>query len=305
MQYDTIIVGAGFAGAVFAREMAESGEQVLLIEKRPHIGGNMFEENSPAGVRIHKYGPHIFHTNNEQVFNYLKRFGEWFKYEHKVLGKIDGKLVPIPFNFKAIDLLFDAEKAAALKTTLLQHYGENKRVSIFDLLNHADAQVRDLGQFVLEKVFLHYTAKQWGVPIANIDKSTINRVPVVIGYDDRYFQDTIQMMPVEGFTKIFERLLEHPKITLRLGIDARSLLRFDFGTKKVFFEEKEFSGRVFFSGAIDEFLDYKFGKLPYRSVDLVFEDKDLSRFQSAAVVNYPNEEDFTRISEFKYFAVEG
>jgi UDP-galactopyranose mutase len=301
MEYNTIVVGAGFAGAIFAREMAEAGEQVLLIEKRPHIGGNMFEEDSAAGVRIHKYGPHIFHTNSKRVFDYLKRFGEWFKYEHRVLGKIDGKLVPIPFNFKSIDLLFSAEKAAGLKAVLLQNFGENKRVSIFDLMNHTDERVRELGQFVLEKVFLHYTAKQWGVPIAEIDKSTINRVPVVIGYDDRYFQDEIQMMPVEGFTKVFERILDHPGIVLRLGVDARSVLRFDFSTRKVFFEGVEFSGRVFFSGAIDEFMGYRFGKLPYRSVDLVFEDRDIPRFQSAAVVNYPNEESFTRISEFKYF----
>jgi UDP-galactopyranose mutase len=300
--FDCITIGAGFAGAVFAREMADAGKKVLLIEKRPHVGGNMFEEESAAGVRIHKYGPHIFHTNNTRVFDYLKRFGEWFPYEHKVLGKIDGKLVPIPFNFKSIDLLFDAEKAASLKELLLEQFGENKRVSIFDLLNHADVRVRELGDFVLEKVFLHYTAKQWGVPIAQVDKSTINRVPVVTGYDDRYFQDAIQWMPREGFTKVFEKILDHENITLRLNTDAKTVLRFDFEAKAVFFEGAEFTGQVFFSGAIDEFLDYKFGPLPYRSLNLVFEDKDVEFFQTAAVVNYPNEENFTRISEFKHFA---
>ncbi|MDR0535691.1 MAG: UDP-galactopyranose mutase [Puniceicoccales bacterium] len=300
-QYDTIVIGAGFSGAVFAREMADAGKRVLLIERRSHIGGNMFEEDSPAGVRIHKYGPHIFHTNNPRVFEYLQRFGKWFPYEHRVLGRIDGKLVPIPFNFKSVDVLFPEEKAVQLKRLLLENFGKDKRVSIYDLANHSNAEIREFGAYVLDRVFLHYTAKQWGVPIEQVDKSTINRVPVVTGYDDRYFQDEIQWMPEEGFTKIFERMLGHENITLRLGTDARTLLRLDHGTKKVFFEGVEFSGTVFFSGAIDEFLDCRHGRLPYRSVDLVFEDLDMPQFQAAAVVNYPNEEKFTRISEFKYF----
>ncbi|MDR1497727.1 MAG: UDP-galactopyranose mutase [Puniceicoccales bacterium] len=298
---DVIVVGAGFAGAVFAREMAEIGKKVLLLEKRSHIGGNMFEEESPAGVRVHKYGPHIFHTNSERVFNYLKRFGEWYKYEHRVLGRIDGKLVPIPFNFKSIDLLFSEREAVELKTVLSKNYAENKRVSLFELMEHEDEKVRVLGRFVLEKVFLNYTAKQWGVSIDKIDRSTINRVPVVAGYDDRYFQDSIQMMPKDGFTKIFERVLDHANIETRLNTNAKAVLRLDLENEKVWFEGRVFTGPVFFSGAIDEFLDYEFGKLPYRSLNLVFEDVEQEWFQPASVVNYPNEEDFTRITEFKHF----
>ena len=194
MTIDVIVIGAGFAGSVFAREMADFGKQVLIIEKRSQIAGNMYDENM-NGILVHKYGPHIFHTNNTRVFTYLKRFSKWYKYEHKVLGKVDGNYIPIPFNFTSIDLLFDSTTASELKTALIKYYDKDKRVSVYDLINHPEKKIKELGQFIYEKVFMHYTAKQWGIPIEKIDTSTINRVPVVIGYDDRYFTDSIQMMP--------------------------------------------------------------------------------------------------------------
>jgi len=298
--YDVIVIGAGFAGAVFAREMADFGKRVLILEKRPQICGNMYDKYED-GILVHKYGPHIFHTNNAAVFNYLKRFSSWYKYEHKVLGKIDGNYIPIPFNFASIDILFDVETSAELKKSLTEFFGKDKRISVLDLLSHEEKQINELGQLIYEKIFVNYTAKQWGIPIEKIDVSTINRVPVVTGYDDRYFCDSIQMMPKDGFYRLFEKMLQHKKIKIMLNTNAKSKLRLEFKEEKIFFENNEFKGIVFFTGAIDDFLDYKYEALPYRSLNLVFEKVDQKIYQPASVVNYPNEEEYTRITEFKHF----
>jgi UDP-galactopyranose mutase len=297
---DVLVVGAGFAGVAFARVMADSGRKVLVLEKRSHIGGNMYDENVD-GIFVHKYGPHIFHTNDQDVFAFLQRFSEWNTYHHRVVGRIDGKLVPIPFNFTSIDLLFDEKAADSIKTRLSECFGLDNTVSIFELLNHTDDEIKKFGQFVYEKVFVNYTAKQWGTSIDKIDTSTINRVPVVIGYRDGYFSDSIQAMPQNGFTSVFTEMLRSKNIAVQLNTDARECMRFDFEAKKIFFNDEEYKGIVFFTGMIDAFLDYKYGQLPYRSLDLVFEDIDTEWFQSNSVVNYPNEEDWTRITEFKHF----
>jgi UDP-galactopyranose mutase len=310
--YDVIVVGAGFAGAVFARKMADAGRRVLVLEKRARIGGNMFDEpaaenagnfaeNKQRPYYVHKYGPHIFHTNNSAVFAYLQQFSAWYEYRHRVLGIIDGQAVPIPFNFTSIDKLFPQTEADNLKQKLSANFGVNTRLSIFDLIQSADTRIAVLGNFILEKVFVNYTAKQWGVPIEQVDTSTINRVPVVSGYDDRYFQDAIQMMPSGGFTALFKNMLAHENIEVRLNINAKEKFAFDYENKKVFFEGGAYAGLVFFTGALDEFLGYKHGEMPYRSLDLVFEEKARQYFQDAAVVNYPNEEAYTRITEFKHF----
>jgi UDP-galactopyranose mutase len=299
-KYNVIVVGAGFAGAVFARCLAEAGNKILVIEKRIVVGGNMADERI-ENILVHTYGPHIFHTNNSKVFDFLKRFSPWFKYEHKVAGKIDGKLVPIPFNFTSIDTLFDRAEAGKLKAKLSQVLGENKTVSIFDLLNHRDEDINRFGKYVYEKVFVGYTAKQWGIPIDKIDLSTINRVPVVTGYDDHYFLDSIQMMPREGYANLFNNLLGHENITVIFNTNANEKIRFDLNRREIFFEDRKYNGIVFFTGAVDELLAYKYGRLPYRSLDLVFETHEKSEYQSASVVNYPNDEKWTRITEFKHF----
>lgn len=280
--------------------MAEGGKKILVIEKRTAVGGNM-ADGYVENILVHAYGPHIFHTNNQKVFDFLKRFSSWFKYEHRVAGKIDGKLVPIPFNFTSIDTLFDRAEAGKLKTKLSQTFGENKTVSVFDLLKCRDENLKRFGKYVYEKVFAGYTAKQWGMPIDKIDASTINRVPVVTGYDDRYFSDSIQMMPLGGYTGLFNKLLDHENITVNLNTNAKTKIRLDLNRRKIFFEDREYSGIVFFTGAVDEFLDYKYGRLPYRSLDLVFETYKKPEYQPASVVNYPNEEKWTRITEFKHF----
>ena len=299
MQYDSIVVGAGFSGAVAARELSEAGKSVLVIEKRAQIGGNMYDSEDSNGVLVHWYGPHIFHTSSKDVFDYLKRFSDWQPYEHRVLGRIDGKHVPIPFNFRSLDLLFPAEQAELIKNKLTEQFPNQQKVSVLDLMNAKDETVKKFGEFVFEKVFLHYTAKQWGTPPEQVDRSVINRVPVVLGYDDRYFQDTYQFMPANGFTPIFESLLDHPAITVRLNCEAGTVLTLDQTQGKIYFEQAEFKGPVVFTGAIDQLFGYAYGQLPYRSLNLVFEQKPVTDFQPAAVVNYPNEEAFTRITEFK------
>ena len=299
-EFDVLIVGAGFAGAVVARKAAEQGKKVLIVEKRPQIGGNMYECFDENGVRIHLYGPHIFHTSNQEVFEFLKQYSDFYPYEHKVIGRIDGKLVPIPFNFTSLEMLFEKEKADEIKQKLKATYPNEEKVSILDLIKQEDPIIKEFGEFVFEKVFAHYTAKQWGIPVEEVDKSVINRVPVVLGYDDRYFKDTIQYMPTEGFTKLFENMLNHENIKVMLNKNITEMLTLDFENKKIYIDGVEFTKPIIFTGAVDELLDFKYGRLPYRSLDLVFERYDTTYFQTNSVVNYPNEENFTRITEFKY-----
>lgn len=297
-KYDAIVVGAGFSGAVIAREIADTGRKVLVIEKRKQIGGNMYECFGKNGVRIHLYGPHIFHTDNEKVFNYLKRFANFYKYEHKVIGKIGDKLVPIPFNFKSLEMLFKKEEAEEIKVKLKEYYPEKEKISILELINNEDKTIRKFGEYVYENVFANYTAKQWGIPVSQIDKSVINRVPVVLGYDDRYFNDKIQYMPENGFTKLFENMLQNENIDIKLNTNILDLVTLE--NNKIYIDGQEYNNPIIFTGAVDELLNYKYGRLPYRSLNLVFEDYDRDTFQENSVINYPNDEEFTRITEFKW-----
>ena len=299
---DVIIVGAGFAGSTLANLFANANKKVLVIDKRSHIGGNMYEEVRDNGVRIHKYGPHIFHTNDKEVFEYLQKFTSFYFYEHRVIGYIDGEYVPIPFNFKSLELLFPSDKVKIIKEKLLSNYKDQKKVSILDLLNDSDEVIKEFGKYVYEKVFVHYTAKQWNVPISEVDSSVINRVPVILGYDDRYFQDTYQAMPKNGYNEIFENMLNHKNIEIKLNTNALDLIKIDIDNKKIYYNNEEFKGTLIYSGALDELLEYKYGPLPYRSLDLVFEDRCENYYQPSSVVNYTVSEKFTRITEFKYLS---
>ena len=298
IKYDVIVVGAGFAGATVANLLSKN-HKVLVIDKREQIGGNMYDYFDEHGVLVHKYGPHIFHTNYKEVKDYLESLTPFVPYKHKVLGNIDGTLVPIPFNFTSLEKLLPNE-AEEIKAKLLKKYPNSNRVSILDLLSDEDEQIKRFGQYVYEKVFVYYTAKQWGIHPDKVDKSVINRVPVVFGYDEYYFSDTYQCMPKEGFTKIFEAMLKSENIDVRLNTNVNDIITLKDG--KIYLEGEEYKGLLLFSGAIDELFKYKYGPLPYRSLNLVFESHDVTYYQCNSVINYPTSEEFTRISEFKYLS---
>jgi UDP-galactopyranose mutase len=299
--FNYIIIGAGFAGSVIAERIANVlNEKVLIIEKRDHIGGNCYDYKDKNGILIHKYGPHLFHTDYKEIFDYLSNFTDWHIYHHKVLAFIDGKKVPIPFNLNTLYMVFPEILARRIEEKLLNRYPYNSKVPILDLKKEEDEDLKLLANYIYEKVFLNYTAKQWGLKPEDIDPEVTGRVPIYISRDERYFTDRYQAVPVEGYTKIFERMLNHPNIKLMLNTDFKEVMEIDLENKKIYFLGQEFKGKVIFTGMIDELFEYKFGALPYRSLDLKFKALERDYFQEATVVNYPNDYDFTRITEFKH-----
>ena len=297
--YDLLVIGAGIAGAVTARKLAEeAGKKVLVIEKRPHIGGNCYDEADEYGILIHNYGPHIFHTGMEEVYSYLSRFTDWYHFGHEVVAKVGERLIPVPFNLHTLHLVFDEEKAKRLEKKLVETYGQGSRVPIMKLRESGDADIREIADYVYENIFLKYTMKQWGQTPEEISPEVTGRVPVLISYDNRYFQDKYQGVPKDGFTPMFERMLDHENIEVRTGTDCRELLTFK--EDAVYFEGERFDGEVVYTGTLDELFDCRFGRLPYRSPDFHFEHYDEDAYQGRSVVNYTVSEDFTRITEFKF-----
>ena len=296
---DYIIIGCGFAGAVAARQLAQKGKKVLIVEQRNHIGGNAYDELDEHGILVHKYGPHIFHTEKKEVFEYLSKYTEWYDYSHEVVGKVGDKLLPIPFNLNTLDLVYGEEKANKLRELLEAEYGTEVKVPILELRKHSRPEIQELAEYVYQNVFLKYTMKQWGKTPEEIDPAVSGRVPVFLSRDNRYFQDTWQGMPKEGFTPLFEKLLDHSGIEVRLSCPAASVLSFDKELGKVYFEGSEYTGTIIYTGAIDELFDCCYGRLPYRSLDFVFEYHTEEFYQSHGVVNYTVSEDYTRITEFK------
>ena len=297
--YDCLVIGAGFAGAVAARELAErAGKRVLVLERRGHIGGNAYDLPDEHGVLIHQYGPHIFHTANRRVFDYLSRFTGWRDYQHRVVANVHGTEMPVPFNLTSLELAFGREKAAALEEKLIAAYGAEKKVTILELRRSADPDVAALADYVYENVFLHYTMKQWDQSPEEIDPNTTARVPVFLSRDDRYFQDPWQGMPLEGYTPLFKRLLDHPGVTVELGVDARE--RLTLGEDGLALDGVPFAGPVIYTGAVDELFACRFGRLPYRTLEFRFENYPVEFWQSHGTVNYTVSEEWTRITEFKY-----
>lgn len=301
--YDSIVIGCGFAGAVVARELAEKkGKKVLIIDKRDHVGGNCYDKYDEHGILIHQYGPHIFHTNSKRVFDYLSRFTEWYFYRHEVVGNVYGKELPIPFNLNTLEMVY-GEEAKELEKRLIDNFGEGARVPILELMNHEDKELQKIAQYVYENVFLKYTMKQWGKSPKEIDPAVSGRVPVLLSRDNRYFQDEYQGLPLHGFTELFDKMLDHPGIDVRLSVDAKDVIELDpEGENKVLFEGQPFMGDVIFTGALDQLFDCRFGQLPYRSLRFDFEHYKQKFYQSHGVVNYTVSEDFTRITEFKYLS---
>ena len=297
--YDCIIVGAGIAGATVARKLAEeSNKKVLVLERRNHIGGNCYDKPDDHGILIHEYGPHIFHTGDEGVREFLSRFTKWYDFGHEVVAKVGDQLIPVPFNLNTLHMVYDKEKAERLEKKLIEEYGLDSRVPIMKLRESTDADVREIADYVYKNVFLYYTMKQWGQTPEEISPEVTGRVPVVISYDNRYFKDKYQSVPVDGFTPMFAAMLDHPNIEVRTGVDCRDVLDFEDG--KIYFEKAEFTGNLVYTGALDELFDCKFGRLPYRSLNFQFEHLDQDSFQDHSVVNYTVSEDFTRITEFKF-----
>ncbi|MFC0679080.1 UDP-galactopyranose mutase [Lysobacter korlensis] len=285
MKTDVLIVGAGFSGSVVARQLAERGYDVLVIDKRDHIGGNAYDRTDAHGVLIHPYGPHIFHTNGARIAEYLSQFTEWRDYEHRVLAKVGEKLVPIPINIDTVNELYGLD----LNEDTIQAFYDSVREPRENIRTSEDVVVNAVGQDLYEKFFRGYTRKQWGLDPSQLASSVAARIPTRTNRDDRYFTDTFQKMPAEGYTKMFERMLDHPNIRVETGVD--------------FFEmrEKVQSDHIVYTGPVDAFYAYCYGRLPYRS--LRFEHQhlpDTEQYQSVGTVNFPNDYDFTRVTEFKH-----
>jgi UDP-galactopyranose mutase len=286
-RYDYLIVGAGFAGSVLAERLAsQNGARVLLIDRRNHIGGNAYDEKDEAGILYHKYGPHIFHTNSEQVVEYLSLFTEWRPYEHRVLAQVRGQQVPIPINRTTLNMLFDAglktdDEAAAFLAARAE--------PVADIRTSEDVVINTVGRELYELFFRGYTRKQWGIDPSELDKQVTQRIPTRTNTDDRYFGDTFQAMPKDGYTAMFQRMTAHPRIEKMLGVDygdVKDAIDFD---------------HLVFTGPIDEYFDFRFGKLPYRSLRFDHRTLDQEQYQPVAVVNYPSPETpYTRISEYKH-----
>ena len=297
--FDTLVIGAGLAAATAARRLAEEGgRRVLVVEQRPHIGGNAYDCLDESGILIHQYGPHIFHTNDRRVFEFLTRFTDWREYQHCVLANVYGQLMPVPFNLHSLAIAFDEAKADRLERKLLDAYGAERKVTILELRQNTDPEIAELADYVYEHIFVHYTMKQWGTTPEQIDPNTTARVPVFLSRDDRYFQDEWQGIPAQGYTSMVTAMLDHPNITVRLDTDARSLLT--LGDEHLFFEGEPFPGTVIYTGAVDELFACRFGRLPYRTLDFQFETHPMEWYQTCATVNYTVDQPYTRITEFKH-----
>ncbi len=287
MKYDYLIVGAGFAGSVMAERLASQlDKKVLIVEKRYHIGGNAYDEYDEHGILVHRYGPHIFHTNSKKVFDYLSQFTEWIPYEHKVLAKLNGKLYPIPINRITINKLYNLNLYTAKEVEEFYKKVKEKR---YPIKNSEDIIVNQVGTDLFEKFFKHYTKKQWNLEPRELSASVCGRIPVRTNDDCRYFTDKYQFMPKDGYTKMFEKILSNKNIEVVLNTDYKKIIndiKFD---------------KLIYTGPIDNFFDNEFGKLPYRSIRFEFKNYKEKMKQESAVVNYVDKKmPYTRVSEYKH-----
>ncbi|MFK7602000.1 UDP-galactopyranose mutase [Deinococcus sp. SM5_A1] len=282
--FDYLIVGAGFAGSVLAERLASAGQRVLIVDRRPHIGGNAYDRYDDAGVLIHPYGPHIFHTNSAEVFAYLSRFTAWRPYQHRVLASVDGQELPIPINLDTVNRLYGLN----LTAFQVEEFFASVAEPVSQVRTSEDVVVGKVGRDLYNKFFRGYTRKQWGLDPSELDASVTARVPTRTNRDDRYFADTHQAMPLHGYTRMFEAMLAHPNIKIMLNTDYREIL------------DLIPHGHLIYTGPVDAYFDHQYGKLPYRSLEFRHETHDRPQFQAVGTVNYPNDYAYTRISEFKY-----
>ncbi len=295
--YDCVIVGAGLSGGVIARKLAEEkGKRVLILERRNHMAGNTYDFEDEHGVKVQKYGPHVFHTNSEIVYNFITKYCEAIPYKTKCEAVIEHISTPSPFNFTTIDQFYSEDESRKLKEELLRYYNHRPSVTVVEMLESNNKQIHDFAQFLFDKDYKLYTAKQWNVEASEIDPSVLKRVPIVLSYGDTYFYDKYEFMPKGGFTSLYKSIVEHPNITILLNEDALGYLSIDDRKHRVLFDGQEVC--VVYTGAIDELFDYNFGILPYRSLLFDFKSIESDSFQNAAIVAYPQEKGYTRITEY-------
>ena len=283
-----LVVGAGLSGVTVADNLSNNdSNRITLIDRRNHIAGNCYDYRDANGIMVHRYGSHIFHTSDKEVWDYLSKYASFNNYQHQVVAVIEGREIHLPINFHSIEALFP-DKAAILGEKLLSKYPEGSKIPIKDFMNQDDEDLKILAQYIYENVFRHYTEKQWGKDPSEVDGTVTARVPVYLSRDDRYFQDIYQGIPLEGYTEMIRKMLDSPNIDVRLNTD---------------FKEIDVQGydNIFYTGPIDELMDYQLGQLPYRSVHFGLETYNKEHYQSHAAVNYPNNYDFTRIHEYKYY----
>jgi len=296
---DCIIVGAGFCGSTIARKLAETGKKVLILERRNHIAGNMYDEKDTNGILVQRYGPHIFHTNSKEAYDFVAKYDTWIDYLHQPAVEMEGVVSPSPANFTTIDLYYTGAEAEDLKNRLKTHYAEQKSVPILELLDCDDMLIKKYAEKLYEMNYLPYTAKQWGIPPDKIDPGILKRVPVRLDYTNAYFDDKFQCMPKNGYTNFFGNLLTHNNIEVVINTDALDLIRIDTQNKQILFNGNKVSIPVVYTGAVDELLNYCYGQLPYRSLKFEYQTIQTESFQAASVVAHPKAEGYTRITEFK------
>ena len=295
-----IIIGTGLTGCVIAEQLSQNPDNMIyMIEKKRHIGGTCYDHYNQDGILVHEYGPHIFNTYDQEVWDYVNEFTPFIEYFHRVLGYVDGQLVPIPFNLVSIEKIFPKAMAERMTEKLLDKYGYNTKVPILELHAQNDADLQYLADFVYEKVFLHYTMKQWGMKPDEVGGKAMARIPVYVSTDDRYFQNPYQGVPAYGYTAMMEKMISKKNIVTLTGLDYQDVISLDEKAKKVLVNGQEFDGKVIFTACIDKLMDYKFGNLPYRSLKFEFTTLDKEEYQPVATDNYPCNYEFTRITEFK------
>lgn len=288
--YKNLVVGCGFSGAVVAEQLASRlNEDVLLIDRKPHAAGNSHDYCDENGIYVHSYGPHTFHAREQRVWDYISRFTDWIPFMLRVRAVVEGNLLPLPFNFNSLRLAFPPSLADRLENKLLEKFEYGTKIPILTLRKTDDTDLKFLSDYIYRRIFLYYSTKQWGIDPESLDESVMSRIPVYLSRDDRYFQERNQGIPLEGYTRLIENMVRHPKIECRLNTDfytIRDSITYD---------------RLFFTGPIDRFFDMKFGSLPYRSLRFQYRHFDRERFQDTAIVNYPENYGFTRITEYKHF----
>lgn len=295
-----VVVGSGFSGSVIARAIAEElNKEVLVVEKRSHIAGNMFDEIDEHGICVHKYGPHVVVTNKWTIIKYLSRFSNMYKHTVKELSFIDGNYVRLPFNFESVQQLVGCEKAEILINKLRREFKGRDRVPVLELANSNDVDIMQFGHLLFEKAYRTYCAKQWDVPVESLDTSIMNRVPMAMSYDERYMNKDFQYLPSDGYEKLFKNILNHPNIKIILNTDANEHLNLDIEKKIITFDNDEVEILVY-TGAVDELFNLKYGELPYRSLDITYEWFDKERVYPEEIISFPQADGYTRKTEYKF-----